>query len=176
MAGAIVRYPAHRLALFHTSQFDDAAVLAQGVTDTLVAVSVLHLDAAGIGGNADVVGDKDDKRVGVGVLTVFLDGGQLLFVRSAAEKIFHATHEKHLKRRHEGGRTGAVENLRQVRLAEIEFEEAEFPQFGWNQMLEDRIAKALAKKRLVTDKHVGRTQLARLKFTDKAFGLGEGTH
>ena len=67
-AGAIVGNPANCFALLHARQFDDAAVLAHGFADALVAFLILHLHAANVGGNADVVGDEDDQRVGIRIL------------------------------------------------------------------------------------------------------------
>src|SRR5271155_3437279 len=43
-------------------------------------------------------------------------------------------------------------------------------------MLKNRIAKAFAKKSFVAHEHVGRAQLARFQFADKAVGLGKCTH
>jgi hypothetical protein len=43
-------------------------------------------------------------------------------------------------------------------------------------VLKDSVAKALAEESFVTDKHVGGTQLARLKFADKALRLGKSPH
>ena len=175
-AGAVIRNPADRLALFHPRQFHDAAVLAHGFADALVALLVLHLHAADVGGNADVVGDKNQKRIGIRILAVVFDGGQFFFVRSAAKKILHAAHEENLKRRHERRSAGAVENLRQIVFGEIELKETEVPQIGRHQVLEDRVAKAFAEKGFIAHEDVGRAQLARFQFADKALGLGEGPH
>ena len=38
------------------------------------------------------------------------------------------------------------------------------------------IARILKEEGFITNKHVRRTQLARLQFADKALGLGKGTH
>ena len=175
-AGAVLGNPADGFALFHARQFDDAAVLAHGFADALVALFVLHLHAADVGGNADVVGDKDEERVGIRILAVVLDGGEFFFVGAAAKKILHAAHEEDLKRRHQRGRAGAVENFGQIVFGEIEFEEAEVAQIGGDEMLEDGVAKALAEEGFIADEDVGRAQLARFQFADKALGLGEGPH
>ena len=175
-AGAVLGDPADGFALFHARQFDDAAVLAHGFADALVALFVLHLHAADVGGNADVVGDEDQQRVGIGILAVLLDGGQFFFVGSAAKKILHAAHEEDLKRSHQRGSAGAVENLGQIGFGKIEFEEAEVAQIGRDEVLEDGVAKALAEEGLVAHEDVGGAQLARFQFADKALGLGEGLH
>src|SRR4029077_5466721 len=111
LAGPIIVDPAHRFALFSTREYDDATVLAHGFADTLVAFFVLHLDAAHVGGNADGVGDENNQRVGIRILAVGFDGGQLFFVRSAAKKILDAAHEENLKWRHQRRRAGAIENF-----------------------------------------------------------------
>ena len=161
-AGAIFGNPADRFALFHARQFDDAAVLAHGFADALVAFFVLHLHAAHVGGNADVVGDKNDQRVGIRILAVVFDGREFFFVRSAAKKILHPAHEEDLKRRHQRRRAGAVKNFGQIVFGKIELEKTEVAQIGGNQMFQNGIAKALAKKCFVADKHICRAQLARL--------------
>ena len=123
-----------------------------------------------------MVGDKDDERIGIRVLAVVLNGGELVFVGAAAKEILHAAHEENLKRRHQRRSAGAVENLGQIVFGEIELEEAEVTQIGRDQVLEDCVAKALAEKSFIADENVGRAQLARFQFADKAFGLGEGAH
>ena len=175
-AGAVFRNPADGFAFFHARQFHDAAVLAHGFADALVAFFILHLHAADVGGNADVVGDEDDERVGIRILAVVLDRGELFFVRTTAEEILHAAHEEDLKWRHQRRGAGAVENLRQIVFGEIEFEEAEVAQIDRDQVLENGVAKALAEEGFVAHEDVGRAQLARFQFADEAVGLGEGAH
>ena len=119
---------------------------------------------------------KTSERVGIGILAVVLDGGEFFFVRAAAEKILHAAHEENLKRSHQRRRAGAVENFGQIGFGEIELEETEVAQIGGNEVLEDGVAKALAEKGLIAHEDVGRAQLARFQFADKALGLGEGPH
>ena len=160
----------------HARQFHDAAVLAHGLADALVAFFILHLHAAQVGGNADMVGDKYEQRVGIRILTIILKGGQLLFIGPAAKKILYPAHEENLKRRHQRRRTGTVENLRQIVFRKIELEETEVAQIGRHQMLEDCIPKALAEKSLVAHEYIRRAQPARFQFADKALGLGEGPH
>ena len=153
-----------------------AQILAQRLADALVALFVGHVHAAGVGGNADVVGHKNQHRVGIGIFAVGLDGGQLLFVRAAAEQRLHAADEEHLKGRHQRRRAGAIEDLGQVGLGEIEIKQAEIAQVGGHQVLENRLAAALAEEDFVADEHVGGTQLAGFDLGDEAVGLGEGPH
>ena len=100
---------------------------------------------------------------GFGFLAILFDGRKFFLVRAAAKEILHAAHKKNLKRRHQRGGAGTVENFGQVGFRKIEFEEAEVAEIGGNQVLEDGIAKALAKEGLIAHEHVGRTQLARFE-------------
>ncbi len=65
--GAVFTNPADGVALLHAGQFDDGAVLAEGVADAFIAVFVVHVHAAGVGGNADVIGDENQHGVRVGI-------------------------------------------------------------------------------------------------------------
>ncbi len=123
-----------------------------------------------------MVGDKNQERVGIRVLAVVLDGGELFFVGTAAEKILDAAHEEDLKRGHQRGSAGAVENFRQIVFGEVELEETEVPQIGRDEMLEDGVAKAFAEEGFIAHENVGGAELARFQFADKALGLGEGLH
>src|SRR5208282_6539162 len=82
---AILANPAHRFPLLHARQFDNATERAEVFANLLVAVFVGHLHAAGIGGNADVIGNKYQKRIGIGILAVGFDGSNFFFVGAAAK-------------------------------------------------------------------------------------------
>jgi len=43
-------------------------------------------------------------------------------------------------------------------------------------MFEDGVPAAFAEKRFVSDQHIGRLQLARLKFGEEPIGLGKTAH
>jgi hypothetical protein len=92
----------------------------------------LHLHAADIGGNADMVGDENDKSIRIGILAIVFDGSKLFFVRAAAKKILDAAHEKYLEGCHQGGRSSAVENFGEIVFREIELEQTEIAQIGGN--------------------------------------------
>jgi len=68
--------------------------------------------------------------------------------------MLHAAHEKHLKWRHQRRCAGAVKNFGQVVFREVELEQAEVAQIGWNQMLEDGVAESLAEESLVANEHI----------------------
>ena len=70
--------PADAVAFFHSGKFNQRAVLAERFANAFVAVFVLHLHAARVRGNADVIGDEDQHRVRIGVAAVLFDRGELL--------------------------------------------------------------------------------------------------
>ena len=123
-----------------------------------------------------MVGDKDDQRIGIRILAIVLDGGQLFFVRTAAEKILHSAHKEDLEWGHQRRRAGPVENFSQIILPQIEFVQAEVAQIGGNQVLQNSVAEALTEKSLVAHEHVGGAQLSRFKLADKALCLCECPH
>ena len=175
-AGAIVRNPPHRFAFFHARQFDDAAVLAHGLANALVALFILHLHPADVGRDADMVGNENNQRVGIRILAILFDRGKFFFVRSAAKKTLHPAHKKHLEWRHQRGCAGPVEHFGEIVFREVELEQTEVAKISRNQVLENGVSKALAEESFIAHKHIGRTQLARLQFADKPIGLGESPH
>jgi hypothetical protein len=89
----------------------------------------------------------------------------------------HSTRaQKHLERSHQRGCARAVKNFGEVVFREVELEQAEITKIYGNQMLENGVTKALSEEGFIPDKDIGRTQLARLQFADKSFGLGESPH
>ena len=52
----------------------------------LVAILIGHLHAAGVGGDADVVGDEDEERVRIGIFTILFDGAEF-WIRSSRGRI-----------------------------------------------------------------------------------------
>ncbi len=153
-AGTKICNPADGFAFFDARQLDDAAVLAHGLADALVAFLVLHLHAADVGGNADVVGDEYQQRIGIRILAVIFDGGKLFFVRAAAIKTLHAAHEENLEGCHQRRGAGTVENFGEIDLSQIEFKQAEVPHVSGNQMFEDRVTETLAEEGFVAHEDV----------------------
>ena len=84
--GAVFADPAHRFAFLDARQFDNAAERAEVFADLLITILVGHLHAADVGRNADVIGDEDEQRVGIGIFAVLFDGADFFLVRAAAEK------------------------------------------------------------------------------------------
>ena len=173
---AVVADPADGFTFFHPRQLDNGAILAQGLPDALVALLVGQVHAARIRRDADVVGDKNQHRIRVGVLAVGLDGSQFLFVRSSSKQVLDAADEEHLKRRHQRRSTRAIENLWQVGFGQIKLKQAEVAEFGRHQVLENGFAAALAEENLIAHEDIHRTQLASLHFGNEAISLGEGPH
>src|SRR4029077_243507 len=141
--GAVVADPAARFAFLNPGQLGDAAVLGHGFANALVALFVLHLHAADVSGNADVISHEDQQRVGIGVPAIIFDGRKFFLVSGATKQIFYAAHKKDLERRHQRRSAGTVENFSQVGFRQVIFEKAEVTEIGRHQVLEDGIAKAL---------------------------------
>ncbi len=171
-AGAFHR-PAHGITLFHARQLNHAAEFAQGFPDAFEALFILHIHAAHVGGNADVIGNEDQQRIRIRIFNVLLDSIEIFFVAAAAIEGFHPANEEHLKRGHEGGGTGAVKNFSHVGFRQIEVIEAEFTKVGGNKVLQDGIAAAAAKEGLIAHQDISRIQLTGRYFGFKSFGLAE---
>ncbi len=117
--------PLDGLALFDAGEFDDGEMLAEGLADALVALLVGHLHAAQVGRDADVVGDEDEQRVGIGIAEVGGDGGELGVVLAASVQGLDAAHEEDLEVGHQRRSAGAVENFDDRRGIQIELVQAE---------------------------------------------------
>src|ERR1700731_284558 len=165
----LVDDPAHAVSFFHARKLHNAAILAQGFADALVAVFVLHLHAANVSWNADMVGDEDDHRVRVGIFHVGFNGGEFVSVRAAPVKLFDAAHKEHLKRRHERRRARAVQHFRNAYLREIKIMQAEVAHVRGDKMLQERLAALVAKENFVADEHIRRAQLAARDFRRELF-------
>ena len=75
--------PADGVGLFDLGELDDAAPVAEGLTDAVEALFVLEVHAAEIGGEMEVIGDEEEDGLGVGRAEVGVDGGELGFLRTA---------------------------------------------------------------------------------------------
>ena len=168
--------PVHRVAFLHPRQLQHRAVLAQGLANALVALLVRHVHAAHIGGNADVVGDKHQHRVGIRIGEVLLDGRELFVVLAASVEVLHAANEEDLEGRHQRRRACAVENLAQVHLRQIHVVEAELANVLRHEVLQDGFPAFPAEERFIADKDVSRRQLARLHVGHEAVRRREAAH
>ena len=57
-------------------ELDEAAPVAEGFADAVEALLVLHVHAAEVGGEVEVVGEKDEDGLGVGAAAVGFEGGE----------------------------------------------------------------------------------------------------
>src|SRR5207248_3787621 len=161
---------------FHPRQLDDGAMLAQGLAQPLEALAILQLHAAHVGGNVDVVGDENQQRIRIGVLEVIGQRLELIVLLAAAVQRLDVAQEEDLEGRHQRGSAGVVEDLLQWRLCQIEFVQAEIAQRAGDQVLQDGVAAAAAKKTFVAYQHVGGAQLVRRNVGGKAVGGVERSH
>src|SRR6266702_883983 len=146
--------PADGVGLVDTGEFDGAAPVAEGLADLLVALLVLVVHLAGVGGDAEVVGYEEDEGLRVGRAEVGVNGGELFFFAAAAVEGLEVADEEDLEGRHEGGGLGAVEDLEDAGLGEVEVVEAEVAGFFGGQGSEDGFAAAVVEEDLVADEDV----------------------
>ncbi len=83
--GAVLANPADGFTLLHTRQFHNPTEGTQVFADLLVTVPVGHLNAAGVGGNADVIGNKNEERIGIRIFAVGFDSPDFLSIGAAAK-------------------------------------------------------------------------------------------
>ncbi len=72
--------PASGVAFFDLGELDDAAPIAEGFANAIEAFFILHVHAAEVGGEVEVVGDEDEDGLGVGGAEVAIDGGELFLL------------------------------------------------------------------------------------------------
>src|SRR5207253_11230043 len=101
---------------------------------------------------------------------------ELIVLLAAAVERLDVAQEEDLEGRHQRGSAGVVENLLQRRLCQIEFVQAEIAQRPRDQVLQDGVAAAAAKKAFVAHQHVGGAQLARGHVGGEAVGGVERSH
>ena len=122
--------PADGVVLVDAGQLDDAAPVAEGLADALVALLVLVVHLAEVGGDAEVVGDEEEEGLRVGRAEVGVDGGELFFFAAAAVEGFEVADEEDLEGRHERGGLGAVEDVEDAGVGEVEVVEGEVAGVG----------------------------------------------
>ncbi len=96
-------------------------MVAEGFAEAFELGLVVHLHAAGIGGDAEVVGDEDDQRLRVRRAEVAVDFGELVFFGAAGVELFEIANEDDLEWSHERGRAGAVEDFKDGVLGQVQF-------------------------------------------------------
>src|SRR6185437_5925418 len=146
--------PLDGVDVFDAGQFDEAAPVAEGLADLFVALLVLVVHLAQVGGNAEVVGDEEDERRGVGRAEVGVDGGKFFFFAAASVEGFEAADEEDLEGRHERWGLGAVEHLEDAGFGEVEIVEAEVAGLFGCEGGENGFAAAVVEKDLGADEDV----------------------
>ena len=155
-------------------QFDDAAPVAEGFADAFVALFVLVVHLAEVGGDAEVVGYEEDEGLWIGGAEVGVDGGEFFFLGAAAVEGFQVADEEDLEGRHERWGLGAVEDLEDAGVGEVEVVEAEVAGVFGGEGGEDGFAAAVVEEDLVADEDVAGLDRGRGDFGDEAVGGGEG--
>ena len=125
-----------------------------------------------------MVGHKNDERIGIGILAVSLDRSNLFSIgaRAAPKQRLNPAHEENLKWRHQRGRASAIQNFVERSLGQVKLKQSEVARVGCDQVLQNGIAAAFTKERLIADQHISRFQLARFELREKAVRLTEGAH
>src|SRR5262249_42746393 len=137
--------------------------------DPMIAVPILQVHAARIGGGADVVRDKNQKCVRVGVFYISFNSGGVLSMRGAPRKILYCADEENLKGRHQGWRARTIQHLSDSDLGKIEIVQAEVAQVSRNQVLKKRLPALVAEENFIPDEDVSRPQFAAGDFRDELF-------
>ena len=99
--------------------------VAERFADSVVAVLVLHVHAARVGGDADVVGDEEEQRLRIRRAEIGVDARQILLFSRRGCRALQIADEDDLEGRHEGRRLRAVERLEDADFREVEIGEAE---------------------------------------------------
>ena len=165
--------PGHGVGLVDAGELDEAAPVAEGLADALVTVLVLHVHVAEVGGDVDVVGEKDEDGLRIGTAAVVVEGGELFFFGAAGVELLQVADEEDLEGRHEGRGLCLVEHVEEAGGGEVEVVEAEVAEVGRPECVEDGVAAAVGKKRLVSDEDVAGAERGRLNFGEEAVGRGE---
>ena len=153
--------PLDGVVLVDAGEFDEAAPVAEGVADLFVALFVLVVHLAEVGGDAEVVGDEDEEGGGVGGAEVGIDRGKFFFFGAAAVEGFQVANEEDLEGRHEGWGLGAVEDVEDGGVGEVEVVEAEVAGVGGREGGEDGAAAAVVEEDLVAEEDVAGTDAGR---------------
>ena len=118
-----------------------------------------------------MVGDEDDEGRRVGRAEVGVDGGEFFFFAAAAVEGFQVADEEDLEGRHERWGLGAVEDLEDGGVGEVEIVEAEVAGVGRGEGVEDGVAAAVVEEDLVAEEDVaGADGLRGGDFGDEAVG------
>ncbi len=173
--------PAHRVTLLHAHQLHHAAPIAQRLADALVAVLVLHVHAAQVGGQMQMIGNENQQRLRIRRAPVGIERGKLIFLRAARVERFYIAQKQHLKGRHQRRRLRAIERLEDARLRQVDLCQREIAHGGpgscIDQRIQNRAAAALVEVCFIAEQHISgpqRAAIARsLDLRDEAVRGGE---
>ncbi len=146
--------PAHGVGIFDAGQLDDGAEVAEGFAQAFVAILVVHLHAAEIGWNGEVVCEEQDECLGVGRAEVAVDFGELFLFGAAGVELLEIAHEDDLKRGHERRGSRAVEGIEDGSVCEVDLGEAEIAHVRGYEGIEDGAATAFVEEDVVTGEDV----------------------
>ena len=104
-----------------------------------------------------MVGYEEDEGLRVGGAEVGVDGGEFFFFAAAAVEGFEVADEEDLEGRHEGWGLGAVEDVEDAGVGEVEVVEAEVAGFFGGEGGEDGFAAAVVEEDLVAEEDVAGT-------------------
>ena len=150
--------PADGVDFSDTGQLDQAAGVAQRLADALVALFVLIVHAAQVGGDAEVVGDEEQDGLRVGAAEVGVDGGEFGLPGAAAVEQLEVAHEEHLEGSHQRWRLRAVEDLEDGGLGEVEVVKREVARGLRSQRGQHSLTAALVEECLVAQQDVAGAQ------------------
>ena len=143
-----------RVSFVHARQFHHAAIVTQGFADALVAIFVLHVHAAQVGWQTEMIGNEENDRLRIGRAEVVFQRGKLFLLCAAGVEGFQVADKDHLEGRHQRRRLGLVENVEDIGLGEIQIAERELAQSGVQQRVDDSTAAAFIEEDFVPDQHV----------------------
>ena len=87
-------YPPGCISFVHAGKLDQAAPVAERFADAVKALAILHVHAAEVGGEMEVIGEEDEQRLRVGRATIGMEGCELFFFRSPGVELLQVPDKK----------------------------------------------------------------------------------
>ena len=115
-----------------------------------------------------MVGDEEEKRLGIGRAEVGIDGGKLLLLAAASVEGLKAANKEDLEGSHERRGLGAVEEFEDRGVGEVGVGKAEVAEIGRYQRGEDALAATLVEEDLVASEDVARAEVRSGNFGQEA--------
>ena len=117
--GKMKKEPINVIAFFDTREFDEAAPVAERLANPVVALFILVVHLAQVGGDTQMVADEEQHGLRVGRAEVGVDRREFGLLGAAAVEVLQAAHEDHLERRHQRRRLRTVEDLEDAGFGEV---------------------------------------------------------